>query len=231
MFFFKSTISALRFVGLVHLPRVVGFVSLTLTSQIPPSLINMFQVSNAIAYCIAAPADHWLHKSSFALLSTSKTSRPRISFAERFKYDVISSSLLSASLAAAPLTGTKPLTPDISGRLDIHGGDGEHSRTSSTTVVQPDDDYPSSSPRQSEPSSETQFGDLRGSVGVVSVAVVALAAGYEFLAYLLLAIALYSARAGKLDPEKADAAELVSAPCSPLEHNALTMEPDDRSLK
>lgn len=44
------------------------------------------------------------------------------------------------------------------------------------------------------------------------MAVLALAAGYEFLAYLLFAVALYVARAVKAAPDKttADAATLVS---------------------
>ena len=55
--------------------------------------------------------------------------------------------------------------------------------------------------------------DIRRSLVVVSVAVLALAAGYEFLAYLLFALALYVARAVKAARDKTDAPNQVSRVC------------------
>lgn len=54
---------------------------------------------------------------------------------------------------------------------------------------------------------------MKAPVGIVSVGILLLAAGYEFVAYLLFAVALYMARAVKSTPEKTDdPASLVSDP-------------------
>ncbi|KAF7794974.1 hypothetical protein EIP86_006117 [Pleurotus ostreatoroseus] len=168
----------------VRLPRN----SILSRIQIPPP------VSQALQTAVSLLSSQKLHR------------RPRTSFAERFKYDVISSSLLSASLAATPLSGIRPLTPENPELLDTPGQPGEHSRTSSATLVQPDDDQP--------PGMDSMFGDMdpndiRRSLAVVSVAILALAAGYEFLAYLLFALALYVARAVKAARDKTDAPNQV----------------------
>ena len=72
------------------------------------------------------------------------------------------------------------------------------------------DDEVSSHPLHGDVALDWDLTEMKGSVGVVSVAVVALAAGYEFLAYLLFAVALYIARAVKPAPDKSDIATLVS---------------------
>lgn len=130
------------------------------------------------------------------------THRPKSShtFAERFKYDVISSSLLSTSLAATPNPARRTFSPDLPGRLRDSAG--YHSRTSSTSE---DDDEVSRHHHKTveEPT------DIRGTIVVVSIAVVALAAGYEFLGLLLLAGALYFAKAARPTQDVADAHALV----------------------
>ncbi|GJE93841.1 hypothetical protein PsYK624_100050 [Phanerochaete sordida] len=132
-----------------------------------------------------------------AVYSSLSTHRPRSSntFAERFKYDVISSSLLSTSLAATPNPARRSFTPDIPGRL--HRTAADHSRTSSTSDE--DGAHPSHYKTVEEPT------NTRGTIAVVSVAVVALAAGYEFLGLLLLASALYFAKAIRPTQDVADA--------------------------
>lgn len=86
---------------------------------------------------------------------------------------------------------------------------GVHSRTSSTTLIHTDDESSAHS-QGHEPLFDWDLSEIKGSAGIVSVGVVALAAGYEFLAYLLFAVALYVARATKAAPDKLDTANLVS---------------------
>ncbi|KAI0682301.1 hypothetical protein BC835DRAFT_1424662 [Cytidiella melzeri] len=104
---------------------------------------------------------------------------PSPAFAERFKYDVISSSLLSTSLAASPQPGRRSFVSDLPGRQNSSIA-ADHSRTSTG--------YESS--------------DLRVVVAIISAAVLAFAAGYELLPMLLIALALYVVRAAK--PQTAD---------------------------
>ncbi|EKM50723.1 uncharacterized protein PHACADRAFT_264171 [Phanerochaete carnosa HHB-10118-sp] len=129
------------------------------------------------------------------------THRPSSSntFAERFKYDVISSSLLSISLAASPNPARRTFKPEIPGRL--RGSAGGHSRASSTTE---DDEALSHHYKTVEEST-----NVRGTITVVSVAVVALAAGYEFLGLLMLASVLYFAKAVRPIQDVADAHALT----------------------
>ncbi|KIP01829.1 hypothetical protein PHLGIDRAFT_131086 [Phlebiopsis gigantea 11061_1 CR5-6] len=121
---------------------------------------------------------------TYQSLSTPKLASSSNSFPERFKYDVISSSLLSTSLAATPLPGRRSFAPEIPGRL---ASSRDHSRASSTS-----DDYGEN--QQLNPS---ELGLTRETIAIISVAVVVLAAGFEFLGLLLLAGALYYARANR----------------------------------
>lgn len=136
----------------------------------------------------------------YALYNSLSTHRPRSSntFAERFKYDVISSSLLSTSLAATPNPVRRSFASDIPGRLSTSS----HSRTSSTTEA--NDETSSQHHKTTEEPTH-----IRGTIAVVSAAVLALAAGYEFLGLLLLAGALYFAKATRPPQEVADAHALT----------------------
>ncbi len=137
---------------------------------------------------------------SSSLFSPSNFKRPTTSFAERFKYDVISSSLLSTSLTATPHPSRRSFSPELPGLLDT----GPHSRTSSTTAVEESHPSPHGSPL-----SASDPGAIPQAVAIVSIAVLALAIGYEFLAILLLAVALYVARAVSPTSDQNDVATLV----------------------
>ncbi|KAH9857299.1 hypothetical protein C2E23DRAFT_856742 [Lenzites betulinus] len=74
------------------------------------------------------------------LLRSSTSSFPESNFAERFKYDVISSSLLASSLAAAPTSAVRQsFSPEIPGKLDDGGGGGDEelSKTDATYPEHP----------------------------------------------------------------------------------------------
>ncbi|PSS03321.1 hypothetical protein PHLCEN_2v3995 [Hermanssonia centrifuga] len=137
---------------------------------------------------------------SSSLFSPSNFKRPTTSFAERFKYDVISSSLLSTSLTATPHPSRRSFSPELPGLLDT----GPHSRTSSTTAVEESHPSPHGSPI-----SASDPGAIPQAVAIVSIAVLALAIGYEFLAMLLLAVALYVARAVSPTSDQNDVATLT----------------------
>ncbi len=113
-------------------------------------------------------------------------------FAERFKYDVISSSLLSTSLAASPQPGRRSFISELPGQLRSTSA-GDHSRTSSASVDPNDNDYFS----QKHYGHANDTGDLRAVVAIISAAVLAFSAGYETLSMLLVAISLFVARAAK----------------------------------
>ena len=143
-------------------------------------------------------------QSALQLLSTRpKLRRPKNSFAERFKYDVISSSLLSASLAATPGVGRRSANQDDSSSLEAASDAGERSQRPSSSAAETEDEL-------NAQTSDVDMEELKGPVAVLSIGVVALAAGYEFLAYLLFAAALYLASSGKPAPDKSDPHSLVS---------------------
>ncbi|TCD71725.1 hypothetical protein EIP91_005491 [Steccherinum ochraceum] len=107
------------------------------------------------------------------VLNTLLCSSPDNQFVERFKYDVISSALLSSTLSATPRSAVMP------GRLPDEPGDS--SRTSSTT--DPTD------PQNAEDRS-AQLDSLQVPTALVSVAIVAVSAEYYFVALFILAFAL-----------------------------------------
>lgn len=125
-----------------------------------------------------------------AFLSSSSQD---IQFAERFKYDVISSSLLSSALSGTPRHGSIP------DRLPEDSSD--HSRAPSH-------------PDQAEPSSsQSRFGQLDSMqfpTALVSVAIVALSAEYYFVTLFLLTVALVFHQLAKSQASRADAMNLVS---------------------
>lgn len=117
---------------------------------------------------------------------------------------MISSSLLSSSLAATPQLGRRTFVTELSGRRsDTSSGD--HSRTSSTSGEYSEEIF-----GRKKPEHTLDPGDAKVVVGIISAAVVAFAAGYELLTMLLLALALYAARATAPLIEGSDAVGLVS---------------------
>lgn len=129
----------------------------------------------------------------------TKFPRRSNSFEERFKYDVISSSLLSTSLAASPNPARRHFNLD-------HLAASDHSRTSSTLTDH--EDLPHV--QKPNPTWPAEPGSVQQTVAIVSAAVVSFASGYEFLGMLLLAVALYVNCASRPTPETADFATLVS---------------------
>ncbi|KAK7685830.1 hypothetical protein QCA50_011176 [Cerrena zonata] len=111
------------------------------------------------------------------LVSSSAFCSQENAFSERFKYDVISSSLLSNSIAAAPPSATRrTFTPDIPGRLSEDEGS-DHSRSSSIT----DNGKPNAA---SELNTSWPW-------GVASIAILAISVEYYFLALFLGCVAFY----------------------------------------
>ncbi|KAH8077867.1 hypothetical protein BXZ70DRAFT_962032 [Cristinia sonorae] len=96
------------------------------------------------------------------------SSSPDNQFAERFKYDVISSSLLSSNLSGTPRRGTTP------------------SRLPSEPIIPPSQ----TSLDEEDREGPTQWDSLRIPTAMVSVAIVAVSAEYYFVSLFLLAAAL-----------------------------------------
>ncbi|KAH9930256.1 uncharacterized protein B0H18DRAFT_930516 [Fomitopsis serialis] len=116
--------------------------------RLPPSLVNLIQIASSFFECRQSSEN---------------------AFAERFKYDVISSSLLSATVAATPtIRRTFTLEPD-----------------DASDVASSDDDK--SSTTLSSPLSEFQV-----PMALVCVAAVALAAEYYFVAIFLMLASAYA---------------------------------------
>ena len=117
------------------------------------------------------------------LLPSSSHASNQNPFAERFKYDVISSSLLSSSLAAsvsAPITPPRRLvTPELPGRL--HEADGDDPPTSGT----------GSGRHSPEDASESTSLPPQLPVVLLSIAVAVLSIGHYLLAFPLVAAAIY----------------------------------------
>lgn len=106
-------------------------------------------------------------------------------FAERFKYDLISSSLLSSAIAPTP-TIRRTFGADLPGKLDDASDAGSSDGDKSQTLTSP------------SPLSEFQV-----PVPLVAVAAVALAAEYYFVAIFLMLAATYSWHSSKASAEKA----------------------------
>ncbi|KAI0676118.1 hypothetical protein C8Q78DRAFT_1008116 [Trametes maxima] len=132
------------------------------------------------------------------LLQSSSAHASENAFAEHFKYDVISSSLLASSLAAPTSSVRRAFSPEIPGKLDDKGGGGKAGVLLRNTEV---DDTPShtdsttSSPNSLEPQLPYVF---------VSLAVLALSTNHYFLATILASAAAYARHVVNTDSEKSD---------------------------
>ncbi|KAH9939092.1 uncharacterized protein BXZ73DRAFT_44256 [Epithele typhae] len=129
------------------------------------------------------------------LLHPSDSSSQENTFAERFKYDVISSSLLSSSLAASlasPVSARRANTPEIPGRLSEEGtsGGGGEQPVPTPAVALPD--IPSL----------PAFSGPQLAVTLLSVSVLVFSIGFYFLAFVVLLAALYAWCAVHTDPDK-----------------------------
>ena len=105
-------------------------------------------------------------------------------FAERFKYDVISSSLLSSAIAATPTT-RRTFGSDVPGKLDDSSDEGSSDEDNSQIAT-------------SSPLSEFQV-----PIALVAAAAIALAAEYYFVAIFLMLAATYSWHSVKAGAERA----------------------------
>ena len=141
------------------------------------------------------------------LLQSSSCSSRDNTFEERFKYDIISSSLLSSSLAAPTITPRPSLTPDIPGKLDGGGGSmgDPHSPSDSNPDFQSPDPTTTSNSNPSGP-------EL--SIALLSIAVVFLSAGFVLLAVVFVASAIYVRYVGQADRSTSDSLSQVSCPPS-----------------
>ncbi|KIJ65476.1 hypothetical protein HYDPIDRAFT_110558 [Hydnomerulius pinastri MD-312] len=124
-----------------------------------------------------------------SLFSSDHMSRRALAFAERFKYGVISSSLLSPAFAATPIPHPhrRSLSPSLPGKLASG-----HSRTPSGAESTLTDNISLSIPAESD----TPIWPITFSF---TVAVAALSARFYFLTLLLLAGTLYYMHVHKLD--------------------------------
>ncbi|KAH9893577.1 hypothetical protein C8Q73DRAFT_666252 [Cubamyces lactineus] len=133
------------------------------------------------------------------LLQSSSNSSQESNFAERFKYDVISSSLLANSLAAPPTSAVRrTFSPDIPGKLDDRGGGRKDEHSSAETKT--DSPYPPNA----DPNSTLESLGLQVPFALVSVAVLALSGGYHFLSLVLFSAAAYVKYVVHSDSEKSD---------------------------
>ncbi|KAH0836852.1 hypothetical protein J3R83DRAFT_8640 [Lanmaoa asiatica] len=124
-----------------------------------------------------------------SLFSSDRMSLRTRAFAERFKYGVISSSLLSPAFATTPMVEShrRALSPSLPGKFS-----GSHSRMPSAAESTTTDNLSLSMP----PEPETPVWPLTLSF---TVAVAALSARFYFSALLLLAGTLYYIHAHRLD--------------------------------
>lgn len=152
-------------------------------------------------------------------MNTFLSSSPDNHFAERFKYDVISSSLLSTSLSGTPRRGAIP------GRLPDEASD---SPTSSSPEA------------QGKPSRFGQLDNTQWPPALVSFAIVALSAEYYFVALFLLTAALVvyqlaksqASRVSNMDSTVTALNELISAGNvwdSAVNHAMSIVEKEERS--
>ncbi|OBZ73867.1 hypothetical protein A0H81_06451 [Grifola frondosa] len=153
--------------------------------QLPPFLLKVLQLVNS-------------------LLPPSTYQSPGSTFAERFKYDVISSSLLSTSISAAPSVATRrTFTPELPGKLD-------DSRGSSDGGGEDTSDEPCHRFPAGHNDISSSFLGLPWHAIVASVAMIVVSAGYYFLCLLLSGIAIYMYCNSVAESDKADAMDQVS---------------------
>ncbi|KAL7280304.1 hypothetical protein ACG7TL_005218 [Trametes sanguinea] len=131
-------------------------------------------------------------------LRSSSSSSSESTFAERFKYDVISSSLLASSLAAPTSTARRTHSPEIPGKLDEQESDGEpeHLPPHSKADV-------SDSSRDISSTPPSSLGPQLPYV-LVSLAVLALSRHSYFLAIVLVSSAAYIRYVVHSDNERSD---------------------------
>ncbi|KAI0765627.1 hypothetical protein BD413DRAFT_482153, partial [Trametes elegans] len=165
------------------------------------------------------------------LLSSSSSNSSESTFAERFKYDVISSSLLASSLAAPAGVARRAFSPELPGKLDDGGGGGEN-------------DPPSA--EKSTPAATTELALNPNSLGqlpyvFLSLGVLALSASYYLLAILSLCTAAYVRYVVNTDSDKSDTTkqtvealnELISAGNvwdSAVHESLMLIENEERSI-
>ncbi|KAI0730501.1 hypothetical protein C8Q76DRAFT_792656 [Earliella scabrosa] len=167
------------------------------------------------------------------LLQSSSCTSHENTFAERFKYDVISSSLLSSSLAAAPTSAIRrSFTPELPGKLDDGAGASDDGHISSSS--RPDNRFPevTSSPNALAPQIP---------VALLSLAVIVLSTGSFFIALIPLGAAIYVRYVVNADAEKHNSTaqtlealnELISAGNvwdSAVNEAILLIESEERSI-
>ncbi|KAH9945737.1 hypothetical protein B0H21DRAFT_743784 [Amylocystis lapponica] len=137
----------------------------------------------------------------FSFLVRFLQSRPESTFAERFKYDVISSSLLSASISAAPPSATRrAFTPELPGKLDETGQQPEST----------------DEPAVAEGHNSSVLEDFEWPVTLASIAAAALSAEYYFVAIFLFGGATYTRHVSKTKHERADAISLTMSALNEL---------------
>ncbi|KAL4244650.1 hypothetical protein ABKN59_010098 [Abortiporus biennis] len=128
-----------------------------------------------------------------SLLASSRLSTAENAFAERFKYDVISSSLLSSTLSPQspnPIA-TRVFTFDVPGRLKPEGKDENN----------PIPDIPEKDP--------SGVASIHWPAAILSVALAALSSEYYFMAIMLLGLAAYVARATQSYASRTNDTELT----------------------
>ncbi|KAL1940873.1 hypothetical protein VTO73DRAFT_7914 [Trametes versicolor] len=133
------------------------------------------------------------------LLQSSTSNSTEGNFAERFKYDVISSSLLASTLAAVPTSAVRQtFSPDIPGKLDDSGGGDKPE--SFPADAKTESSYPPNADSTSAPDSL----GLQLPYVLASLAALALSTNYVFLAILFLCAAAYVRYVVNTDIEKSD---------------------------
>ncbi|OJT13494.1 hypothetical protein TRAPUB_9959 [Trametes pubescens] len=133
------------------------------------------------------------------LLQSSTSNSTEDNFAERFKYDVISSSLLASTLAAVPSSAVRQtFSPDIPGKLDDSGGGDKPESTPAD--VKTESSYPLNADSITAPDSL----GIQSPYVLASLAALALSTNHVFLAILLLCAAAYVRYVVNTDSEKSD---------------------------
>ncbi|KAI0630645.1 hypothetical protein C8Q77DRAFT_1134419 [Trametes polyzona] len=133
------------------------------------------------------------------LLNSSTSASSGDNFAERFKYDVISSSLLASSLAApATNVARRSLSPELPGQLDDSDGGGQPKPPPTDAKAK------GSNVTNAEDAEETNVLGPEWPYFLGSLAALAMAANHVFLAILLVSAAAYVRYVVNADSEKSD---------------------------
>ncbi|KAL6301724.1 hypothetical protein BKA93DRAFT_450288 [Sparassis latifolia] len=132
----------------------------------------------------------------YSALYSSRSSQEQ-TFAERFKYDVISSSLLSSSIAAPPSATRRTFSPELPGRLQ----DTSDEDPSPTTAARLDQWLPT---RMANAHARPEFSEIQWPILILSLSVAALSAEYYFIAIFLFAWAAYAWQSKRSNNQKAD---------------------------